>query len=185
MTTEKIRYWNLLICGVMALEASLAQEQKAVTTCIIVRHAEKDTAGDDPDLSNQGWERAGVLKRTLAPVRIDAVYVTQYRRTVSTVRSLADQRGLPLIVVPHDRTLPVAENAQRLVQMILAKHKGKTTLISSHSNVIPELLRALGIANPPTIDDSTYDDLFIVAKPSVPSSEGASLIHLKYGRTNH
>ncbi len=35
-------------------------------------------------------------------------------------------------------------------------------LIVGHSNTVPEVLRALGIATPVTIADSEYDNLFVV-----------------------
>jgi broad specificity phosphatase PhoE len=49
----------------------------------------------------------------------------------------------------------------RLVEHLLSAHAGETTLVASHSNVIPLILEALGLAAP-AIGDSDYDNLFIV-----------------------
>lgn len=152
--------------------------QGQATTCIIVRHAEKDTLQEDPDLSPAGVKRAKALDQMLAAGTINAIYSTQFRRTINTARVLSERRGIPISVVPHDRALTVRDNAERLIKKILAEQRGTTCVIISHSNVIPELLRALGVSNPPAIDDNTYDDLFIVT-----TSPGGhpSFLHLKYG----
>ena len=56
-------------------------------------------------------------------------------------------------------------------------HKGQTVVVIGHSNTTVDVLRQLRIANPPTIKDSQYDDLFICtlggAKPK--------LLTLRYG----
>ncbi len=149
------------------------------TTIIVVRHAEKDTAQIDPELSAEGYERVKELTGMLASAKIAAIYSTQYKRTMNTVKPLSEKLGVPITVVPHDRSRTVREYSEGLAKKILGEQSGKTVLVSSHSNVAPEIIRALGISDPPTIDDSMYDDLFVVSKQS---NGPASLLRLKYGK---
>ncbi len=149
------------------------------TTIIVVRHAEKDTAQIDPELSPEGYERVKELTSMLASADIAAIYSTQFKRTMNTVKLLSEKLGISITIVPHDRSRTVKEYSEGLTKKILGEQTGKTVLISSHNNVAPEIIRALGIPDPPTIDDSTYDDLFVVSKQS---NSTASLLRLKYGK---
>jgi len=64
------------------------------------------------------------------------------------------------------------------VAKILADHAGETVLVVGHSNTTPDVLRQLGIANPPSIADSQYDDLFVV---TLATGAPARLVRLRYG----
>ena len=69
-------------------------ESQATTTIIFVRHAEKAVDGtSDPGLSLAGDQRVTELTRQLVDADVvagvDAIYVTQYRRTQDTARPLA------------------------------------------------------------------------------------------------
>jgi hypothetical protein len=48
-------------------------------------------------------------------------------------------------------------------------------LVVGHSNTIPDLVKALGIAEPVLIGDNDYDNLFIVVLDSDPH-----LLHLRF-----
>lgn len=152
--------------------------QDAVTTIILVRHAEKDTAQIDPALSPAGVKRVRDLETVLAKTKIDAILSTQYRRTYDTVEPLAKSRGLQVQIVMRDPTAPLSKHIDEVVQKIMNGHVGKTVLVSSHSNIIPEIIKKLGVSETVTIDERIYDDLFVVTR----SRSGAvSLLRLKYG----
>src|SRR5690606_22618825 len=64
------------------------------TTVIVLRHAEKEIGGADPNLNSDGVLRAEELKRILQNIPIAAVYSTSFIRTKKTVEPLAIAKGL-------------------------------------------------------------------------------------------
>ena len=61
---------------------------------------------------------------------------------------------------------------------ILSNHAGQTVLVIGHSDTVPDIINRLGAGSPPVIDDSEFDNLFVV---KVFSQVGASVTRLKYG----
>ena len=128
-----------------------------VTTVILVRHAEKAvTVEDDAPLNANGVARARELARVLADVPIDAIYTTQWVRARDTASPLARVRGIEPLVMNTSKTY-----AADLAKTIREKHQGQTILVVGHSNSTPNVMRELGVENPPQIDESRYDDLFV------------------------
>ncbi len=154
-----------------------AQKRETLTTVIIVRHAEKDTAGTDPALTERGLERAKALDRTLADNRITAIYVTQYLRTRQTAQVVADREKVKPTVFRVDLSKPT-ESGKAIAREILRKHRGETILVSDHSNIIPFIIDALGGGWIGNLDERFYDNLFIVVRSA---SGGTKLLRLKYG----
>jgi phosphohistidine phosphatase SixA len=148
---------RILISGLLlvAMSGSIFAEPAQVTTVILVRHAEKVDASNNPDLSAAGYERAKRLAALLRDVPIDAVYTTPFHRTRKTAGPAATARDLTPIEVHADKKL--AGNTAARVR----EHRGKSVLVVGHSNTIPDTLRALGFKDAPAIDDSEYDRLFI------------------------
>jgi len=140
-----------------------------------MRHAEKDSAdvSKDPPLSAAGIARAQELARVLADANVSAIYTTPYKRTETTVVPLAAALGIKPIVVPSAKTY-VAD----VVAAIRTKHVGNTVVVVGHSNTTPEVMRALGIADPPKIPDSQYDDLFVV---TIGKGLRPQVVKLRYG----
>lgn len=148
-----------------AVQAGLAQ-----STVFLVRHAEKAAPvpadSKDPELSDLGRSRAESLRNALKDAGITAVFATEFRRTQQTAAGVATAAGIATTIVPaHDTAA------------LLAKLKETTgnALVVGHSNTVPEVLKGLGIATPITMDESAYDDLFIVTTSSPPR-----LIRLHY-----
>lgn len=143
-----------------------------ITTVILVRHAEKAGASGDVPLSAAGIERANELVHVLAGTSIAAIYETPYLRT--------EQTAAPLAVAHHLEPIDVntgATYARDVAGAILRDHKGETVVVVGHSNTTPDVIRALGVANPPAIADSEYDNLFVVTI----AGKTAKLITFKYG----
>lgn len=162
----------LLIIITCLMFGKIYGQDEPITTLILVRHAEKaPDQGDDPVLTENGHERARALKNILREVKIDKVYSTSYKRTQSTVESIARQHNLAIIEY----------NPNDLPEMIKAidKNKGKTLLISGHSNTTPAMLNLL-VADEryKQLDDSDYDNLYIV---SYLGSGRAKVLQLQYG----
>lgn len=156
--------------------ASPAATRAAATTVIVVRHAEKAVVeGDDPPLSAAGEARAAALCGALRGAGVQAVVVTQLQRTRLTAAPLIAALGLEPEVVPVARD--VAAHARAVAERVLA-HRGQTVLVVGHSNTVPAIVEALGGGAVGAIDDSVYDDLFVVVRPA----EGAAhVVHARYG----
>lgn len=146
----------------------------ANTTIILVRHAEKASMSGDMPLSEAGAARAKELARVLADARISAIYTTQYRRTQETVAPLAEA----LKLTPKQIQAGAKEYPASVVREVLANHKGKTVLVAGHSNTTVDVLRELGMENPPFIPEPQFDDLFVCTLGDAPP---ATCVALRYG----
>lgn len=143
-----------------------------LTQVIVVRHAEKADTSADPDLSPAGQARAQALAHAAGKAGVQAIFVTQLRRTRQTAQPLAQQIGLPMVQV-------AASDTAGLVQRILTRHAGQVVLVVAHSNTIPQIISALGGPAIEDIGEGDYDNLFIVLRHR---KGPARLLHLRYGR---
>lgn len=151
--------------------------RSASTTTVVVlaRHAEKDLSSiQDPPLSAVGEQRAERLAqmfgRSKGVGRIDAIYVSDARRTQQTAAPLAERLGKHAVVVP-------AADTKGLVTRVMHEHEGGTVLIIGHSNTVPELIHELGDIDVPPFGDDEYDTLYVL---SIPSFGQASLLRMEY-----
>jgi phosphohistidine phosphatase SixA len=150
----------------LASTSVLAQSK----TIFLVRHAERaDTAAGksevDPDLSEAGRLRAQALATTLKDARITAVFVTEFKRTQQTAAPLAAAIGVtPAIISSKDLPGLIAK----------LKDVSGPVLVVGHSNSVPAIIKALGVATPVSIGDAEFDQLFIVG------AQTAELIQLRY-----
>lgn len=165
---------KLFVLSVFVIVSGLAvhAQDPALTTFILVRHAEKGNDGtNNPPLSEEGEQRARALAQLLSETKIDAIYSTPYHRTLNTVRPLAAEKGLELLTYE-----PKDEQMDRLLE----KHKGKTVLISGHSNTTPWVANYfLGKEVYPNFDDADYDNILIL---SIIEKGKASVTRLTYGK---
>lgn len=123
-----------------------------------VRHTEKmQTLGErDPGLTEAGQRRAEALATLLRDVPLQAVYTTAYQRTRLTATPTATQKSLP--VQQYDARESVA-----FVRQWLQSGQPGPILVVGHSNTLPEMLRAAGIAESASeFDESVYGDLYKV-----------------------
>ena len=129
----------------------------------VVRHAERADAGvsgspmmkTDPELSDSGKARAASLASMLKDAKITAIYTTEYRRTQQTADPLARALGLQPTVV-------AAKDLNALVEQVRAA-KGNV-LVVGHSNTVGDVIAGLGATEKVTLDDTDYDNLFIVTR---------------------
>jgi broad specificity phosphatase PhoE len=145
------------------------------TVVVLARHAEKDLSSiQDPPLSAEGEQRAERLAQMFGRGKgvghIDAIYVSDARRTQQTAAPLAERLGKPPIVVP-------ASDIKGLASRIMHEHDGGSVLIVGHSNTVPELIHDLGDIDVPPIGDDEYDTLYVL---SIPSFGHASLLRMAY-----
>src|SRR3990170_2223791 len=113
-----------LALALALLATSLAAAPPAVTTVILVRHAEKVSLDDDSPLSVTGVERAKELARVLSGVKVDAIYTTQYKRTKDTALPTAEALGVTPVVRNTGKTYAID-----LAKHIRDTHRGQTVLV--------------------------------------------------------
>ena len=164
---------NRLVTALIALLTATQLFPAAPTTVILVRHAEKATQAPDSPLTAAGEERARELARVLDSAGVTAILTTQYPRTKLTAQPLAEALKIEPAVIEAG----VATYAKSVAERIRASHAGGTVVVVGHSNTTVDVMRELGVANPPTIADSQHDDLFVVTL----SDSGAKLTALRYG----
>lgn len=132
-------------------------------TIYLVRHAEKVTDKSklivadprDPNLTDEGKDRAAQLSDRLASAEITAVWSTDYTRTRDTAAPLAKALGLEIQYYDPN-------NLEAFAKELLSA-PGKSVLVVGHSNTTPQLVAALGGAPGYPIDEaSEYDRLYRV-----------------------
>jgi len=129
----------------------------SVTTFYLIRHAEKDRSdskNSDPILTDKGLERAENWAKALKDIDFDAIYSTNYKRTMQTATPLADLKRLEILNY----------DANNLYNSEFKKAtSGKTVLVVGHSNTTPQFVNAiLGEKKYENINDSENGALFIV-----------------------
>ena len=146
----------------------------AVTTVYLVRHAEKSTlAPTDPDITVAGKERAAALATRLRTAGVDAIIVTQFKRTLETAKPLASTIGVVPEIVPAGGS----HHADSVAAAVM-RHRGGKILIVGHSNTLAPIIAALGGPRLPDLCDSEYSNLYVLY---IPASGHAELTRHHYG----
>ena len=133
----------------------LATPAAAQQTVFLVRHAER--ADTSPEA---GRARAESLASALKDARITAIYATEFKRTQQTAAPLAKILGLTVKVV-------TSKSAADFLKQLKAE-KGNV-LVVGHSNTVPGVIKAIGVATPVTIGDDEFDNMFLVSTGTQPS----------------
>lgn len=145
----------------------------AAELIVVVRHAERETGQGDDSLSAAGRARAEKLVFVLQDVGVTDVLTSDRKRTVETAVPLVKARSLTPQIVPIEDAMggdaAASSQVAATVKAIAALPANARVLIVGHSNTVPLLLKALGVAEPVTIPDTEFDNLFVVApRPSGP-----------------
>ena len=156
------------------------------TVLLLVRHAEKEDGGANPDLSPRGQRRAAALAAIAETWRVNAVVSSDFCRTAQTAAAVAGSRRMPIVVQPISGgrggietcdppiELPVLFLADELAstdafkEWLLEDQAGRVVLLVGHSNTVPELIAAFGGEAVPriAIDESEYSRLFVLTLPA-------------------
>jgi broad specificity phosphatase PhoE len=179
---KKRRRKRLLpVTGFVVVAIGLAWffELQATTTVLLVRHADTDAAmmaADDPPLNERGRERAEILADVLEYIDVvdgvDAIYVSEFRRTQQTAEPLAKRLGIEMTVAdPYD--------VEPFMAQLLRDHKGEIVLIVTHSDAISPLVVELhGSKHLPVIAPDEHDQLYVV---TIPWFGKVKTLRLRYG----
>lgn len=156
---------HTIVIGLLLLFSisSFAQAKKEplssdVTTYYFIRHAEKDRSEPseaNPHLKQEGLDRAERWNATFGNIKFDAVYSTEYHRTIETAQPTATKNNLEIILYdPNNIDSP---------EIFLNETKGKTVLVVGHSNTTPAFVNAiLGKKKYENMDDDNNSNLYIV-----------------------
>ena len=133
-------------------------------TAILIRHANVDADGTDPELNAAGQARAQELVHVLGDAGIVAILVTSLRRSQQTAAPLAAQLGI-------DPT--VTDQVEDAVAAIRSRHRGDTVLVVGHTNTVPQIVAGLGGPADVTIAADEFDRMFVLCE--------RRLTRLRYG----
>ncbi|MGI8787592.1 MAG: SixA phosphatase family protein [Pyrinomonadaceae bacterium] len=151
---------SLLLYGFLfTFSASNLFAQYKKLTVILLRHAEKDVSEEadsmNPELSAAGKARAQKLIDAINKYEPDAIYSTQYIRTMETARPLARKRR-EMIQLYDERNLEEMKN-------LILSGKIKRLVVVGHNNTTPALVNALlGQDKYKKLGDGEYDKIWIV-----------------------
>jgi phosphohistidine phosphatase SixA len=119
-------------------DATRAQRRCNPHSVILVRHAEKAPSDTkDPDLSPEGRARALRLATLLAKIDPARLVASEYKRTQQTLEPLAERLHLSVQVRE-------AAHAKDLLRELRNAPPGSTTVVATHANVLPMMVRELG-----------------------------------------
>ncbi|WP_290697661.1 phosphoglycerate mutase family protein [Lacinutrix sp.] len=127
------------------------------TTYYLIRHAEKDKSDPEnrnPKLIKKGLKRAKKWKNHFKNVDLDAVYSTNYNRTIETATPTAVDKNLEI----------KSYNPQTLdIKVFLEKTKGQHVLIVGHSNTTPAFVNKIIEEDKyQSIDETINSNLYVV-----------------------
>lgn len=137
-----------------AVFTTVPADEPGFARVYLVRHAEKETATEDPALSEAGELRALQLAELLKDAGIAYVYSTDFARSRDTVAPLVARLGLTVTLYNWDKMDALA--AELTVP-------GRCSLVVGHSDTTPELVGILG-GDPgsPLDEPEEYDRLYVV-----------------------
>jgi broad specificity phosphatase PhoE len=133
-------------------------------TAILIRHADVDAHGTDPELNAAGQARARELVHVLGDAAIMAILVTSLRRSQQTAAPVAAALG----VEPT-----VADEVDDVIAAIRSRKRGGNVLVVGHTNTVPEIIAGLDGPAGVTIGADEFDRLFVLCE--------RRLTRLRYG----
>lgn len=157
MKASIVLFFTLLFGILNPSAIELIDQEEGITTYYLIRHAEKDrsdSSNHNPDLTEAGKQRAENWAKVLKDINFDAIYSTDYNRTLQTATPLARHNNLEILNYDPDKLY--SEEFKNMTS-------GKTVMVVGHSNTTPQFVnRILGEKKYENIDDSENGALFIV-----------------------
>ena len=130
---------------------------KESTTYYLIRHAEKERTNNNnrnPNLNFDGERRAQNWAEYFKDVHLDAVYSTNYNRTIQTATPTSKIKKLRL----------QSYNPNKMYDSVFqSETQGKTILVVGHSNTTPDFVnKILGEKKYDNMRDNDNASLYIV-----------------------
>ena len=143
--------------------------QNTITQYYFIRHAEKADSSKNPDLSDKGLERAQEWKTLFSKINFDAVYSTDFNRTLQTIQP---------IVADNNQLLKIYNPKMIDIEAFKKETHGKAILIVGHSNTIPNMVNQIIKENKYiNIEENQFGNLYIVTL--FENQIVSKLLHLK------
>ena len=153
---EKIIFLVLLfVVSCKTVIKSTNNQIKNTTTFYFFRHAEKDNdSTKDPNLSPLGFQRAVNYIGFFKNIKIDAIYSTNFKRTLNTIKPLAKSSDLE----------PIIYNPFKIdYEDIVIKHKNQIVLVVGHSNTTPNFAnKIIGKVIYKPMSETNFSDVYKV-----------------------
>ena len=148
---------KVLLLLVFVFSSLISCTQEETTTYYLIRHAEKDRTdktNKNPNLNEKGLERAKKWAEYFKDVDFDAVYSTNYNRTMQTAIPTAESNKLNIKNYDPKKMYDV---------LFKSTTQGKTVLVVGHSNTTPVFAnKILGEKKYKNMDDKDNSSLYIV-----------------------
>ena len=148
---------KILLLLVFVFSSLISCTQEETTTYYLIRHAEKDRTdktNENPNLNEKGLERAKKWAEYFKDINFDAVYSTNYNRTMQTAIPTAESKKLNIKNYDPKKMYNV---------LFKSATQGKTVLVVGHSNTTPVFAnKILGEKKYKNMDDKDNSSLYIV-----------------------
>lgn len=124
---------NLLFLFSLLLLLGACTSPNSPKTIYIVRHAEKQLVGNDPELAYVGGVRAIKLSEILEKENIKHVFSTDYIRTRNTVKPTAEKAGVEIeIYDPNNHDALVEELRKREGNILVVGHSNTVSQVANY-----------------------------------------------------
>ncbi len=147
----------LLVGSIGCKKDTKIGEYPVVSTFYFIRHAEKDRTdpeNPDPELNQDGLDRAIRWAEVFDAIPLDIVYSTNYERTSMTAAPTS---------VKKDIDIKYYDPSSLDIEAFKLENEGKNVLVVGHSNTTPMLVnKVIGEEKYDQMDDSDNSSLFIV-----------------------
>jgi len=151
--TIKVLILTLII---QVLSSDVLAQSDDAFTIYLVRHSEKDHTSEntsDLPLSECGEQRSKALSHFLSEVELEAIYSTDFRRTINTAMPTADKKDIEI-------TLYNEEDVKSFSNLLLENKQN--ALVVGHSNTTGVLTGLLVNQEIGDIDLDVYDHIYQV-----------------------
>ncbi|WP_317194465.1 histidine phosphatase family protein [Allomuricauda sp. CAU 1633] len=132
-------------------------EEPVVSTYYFIRHAEKDRTdpdNPDPELNQDGLNRAIRWAEVFDPIALDVIYSTNYERTSMTAAPTSVKKNID-VKYYDPSTIDV--------EQFKIENQGLNVLVVGHSNTTPDFVnKVINIEKYNAMDDDDNSSLFIV-----------------------
>ena len=143
---------RIVLAALLALAAGCATSQASSPPSLyVMRHLHTPEGERDPDLTAEGQRVAALVPAWFGRTRIQAIYVSDYRRTRQTAAPIAARFGLtPIVYDPRDTPALVAR----------VRAGPQPALIVGHSNTVPDIVAQLGGTRPGPLVHEDFGDIW-------------------------
>jgi broad specificity phosphatase PhoE len=156
-TTLLIALTFLFVGSISCKKDTKIAEDPVISTFYFIRHAEKDRSdpdNPDPELNQDGLDRAIKWAEVFDPIAIDAIYSTNYERTSMTAAPTSVKKNVDVKYYdPNTIT----------IEQFKSENEGLNVLVVGHSNTTPDFVnKMIGVEKYESMDDTDNSSLFII-----------------------